>query len=116
MKLIKNDTAAKLAPASEDLAAGGKTLAGLRIERDAILADNEADQIEILDQQIGNYERQASVFRERIPLLEARLANEQAAERDRQYKASIDKIASMLPGLSKAAQELESALLAIPRA
>src|SRR5262249_33242289 len=113
---FKGDTAGKLARADEDLAAAEKAVADLRRDREAMLADGDAAEIDKLDRKIGDYVRQASVFRDKVPLLQARLADEQAAERDRQYRASIDKIASALPGLSKAAQELETALLAIPRA
>jgi hypothetical protein len=113
---FKGDTAAKLVRAEDDLTACELAVTDLRRDRDALLSDGEAAEIEKLDRKIVDYERQAAVFRERIPLLQARLAAEQAEQRKRDYTAAVNKIASRLPGLSKAAQELESALLAIPRA
>jgi len=117
MKLpIKGDIAGKLARAEEDLAATEQTIATAQSERLAKLLDAPADEIEAIDRRIVDQHRVAAVYREQITALQARFADEQTAERLRKYKASIDKIASALPGLSKAAQELESALLGIPRA
>jgi len=98
MKLsLKGDTAARLAQTEDDLAAAEATLADLRRDREAMLADGEASDIEKLDQQIGNYERQAAVFRERIPLLQSRLAEERATERARQRAAAIKTAEEILP-------------------
>jgi hypothetical protein len=56
----------------------------------------------------------ASVYRERIAGLESRLATEQAEQRDKEYRAPIDKIEKAVAGLSGVAAEVEAAVRALP--
>jgi hypothetical protein len=100
------DTSRKLARAGEDFAAVEKTLADLRRDREAMLADGDVVDVEKVDQQIANYERQLAVFQQRIPLLEARLATEQAAQRKADREKAIARAAEILPARMKACYEL----------
>jgi hypothetical protein len=97
MALLKRNTAAALTQAQEDLAASEQAIADLRSEREQSLADGEVDAIARLDLSIADRERQASVFRDKIPLLESRLATEQAVERKRQRQQAVLKAEEILP-------------------
>jgi hypothetical protein len=94
---FKRNTAEMLKRAEEDLAATEQQIAELRRERESLLPDGEVSDLEKLDRQIFDHERQAEVFRDKIPLLQARLESEQTAERARRRAAAIAKAEEILP-------------------
>jgi chromosome segregation ATPase len=96
MALLKRNTGAALEAAQQDLAAVEQTIADLRIERETMLPDGEVSEIEKLDRSIADHERQVAVYLDKLPLLQARLATEQAEAKRRQRAADIERAEPIL--------------------
>jgi hypothetical protein len=111
--ILRRDTATKLTTAHEDLAATESTIADLRHEREAKLLDATADDLAALDRKIADQQRLAIVFAERITVLQARLATEQAEQQQRRRKAAIAKAEALLPKRIDAAAAFEDSVRAV---
>jgi hypothetical protein len=115
MKLpgLKRDTQAMLDRAQQDFVVAETQIVSLHQQRMSLLLDAEPGQIEAIDQRLADLHRQRTVFADRISGLEQRLAQEQAAQREDEYRQAVDKIAAALPRRAKAAEEIERALAAL---
>jgi hypothetical protein len=91
-----------------DLAA---QIAELQQRRDATLAgDSDIEAVAAIDRQADEQGRRLRALQDKISLLESRLASEQAAQSEDEYRRAVDKIASTLPRRAKAAEGVEQAL------
>ena len=96
--------------AEEDLQATEQAIAALQQERLAKILEAPADAIDAIDRKIADQHRVATVYREQIAALRARLATEETEQRGRKYQASLDKIEKTIAGLSGVASEVEAAI------
>jgi len=103
---FKGDTAAKIARAHQDLQVVETTIAELRRQRETQLIDGELVEIERLDRDIGAYERQVAVFRDRLAGLQPRLEQEQVEHRQRQREQAIAAAEKILPSRMTAIEQL----------
>jgi hypothetical protein len=90
-------TADKLQRAEEDLAATEAAIAELQAEREAMLIDGAPEAFTAIDHKISTRERQAQVFRDRIPLLRRRLDDEQHAAARAKREEAIAQAEKILP-------------------
>jgi hypothetical protein len=111
--IIKRDTAAALAKANEDLLAIDAEIVSLQAEYAAKLASAEPAELERLDQRMDDRCRAAGVRRDRIVDLEQLVAQEQAEQREDQFRQAVAAIEGPLARRTEAAVELERALTAV---
>jgi hypothetical protein len=95
--LKKRNYAELLDRAHEDLAACEQAVADLRAEREQSLADGTIDVIARLDLSIIDRQRQVQVYLDKIPLLQARLADELAEQRKADREKAIKTAETVLP-------------------
>jgi hypothetical protein len=95
--MVFKTTADKLQRAQEDLSATESVIAGLRAEREKLIEDGEPETFEKIDRRIADRERQADVFRQRIPLLQRRLDDEQRAAVRAKREEAIAQAEKILP-------------------
>src|SRR5262249_16610678 len=115
MKLpFKGDTVSKLARTDEDLLATQQQIEAAQQERQSKLLSAGPAEIARLDQSIVDLHRVVGVYNEQKAKLQDRLAVEQEDRREKEYRASVDKIEKSTAGLAGAAQEVEAAIRAVP--
>lgn len=116
MALLKRNTSTALERAQQDLAACEVAIAAAQTERQSKLLEADADELARLDVSIIDRQRQGQIFRDKIGQLEARLATEQAADRERKRADAIKAVEALLPRREEAARQFEAAVQAVGKA
>jgi hypothetical protein len=116
MKLpfTRGDTVSLLQKEIDASAAAAAKLVDLQNARANVLI--ETDDIAVIekhDAAIAALERQISIHTDRVAALQARALAERAAAHTRNYEASVDSIARLLPLRADAAAEVQAAILAL---
>jgi hypothetical protein len=113
MKLLRRDTSAALDQARADLAALATAIAELQQRREAALtADADIDTVAALDDEAHKQGNRLRALQDKIALLEDRLASEQAAQSEQDYKAWVARVEAMLPACRAADEKYERAKVA----
>jgi hypothetical protein len=109
------DTATKLTATRNLLAAAQARIERLQADRKAALAadSDDIEAVRRIDVQIVAERGSLDAYQDRIAVLEARIAAEQAKQAKRDHQAWIDKIEALLPKRARAAAELEAAIAAV---
>src|SRR4029077_17909729 len=101
-----------IAAAQAALTAIEQRIAQLEGERAAALVDSDSDVI-ALDREIDEQRRAARAFRDRLTVLETKLAEETDQARQRGYETGIATIERMLPRRAAAAKAAEEGIAAL---
>jgi hypothetical protein len=109
---FRGDTASRIENARQALSAAEARIAELEARRRDALADSDED-IGAIDREIDEQRRAGRTFRDRLAVLQTKLAEEAEQSRQRAYEAGVAAIERLLPRREAAAKAVEEAIVAL---